>query len=252
VRRIAVDPWTSRRWLDIARDPAFLANAAERHDPSLDVFNELIEQVRRQLLKLGVLKKLHSQQQMKLAALVIDLREKFEQSTVVAREYLRRDKARSRSGPGQLRRIAQRDRRIQRDLRAQRKALEKLDPVLARYGGNRDRIAHIDAALREIGLAEIPSERAAADVADWYNRLRTHHPEPDDPRGKATEQLVHYFHDEIGLRVTDARVRTARIGNALWAWNLVISRTDSGTKDCAAIRMLIRRRTRARGARQKK
>lgn len=139
------------------------------------------------------------------------------------------------SGPSQVR-------RLQANLMALRRAFDKFknrvvrveqsdDALLGRVLENtfqlRSTLGQIQAALDKLDLSDDAVERAMQKL--WRPRIAV-----DDPTNLATRDLFEFF-VQCGLGKNDASQRIAKIGNALWGWNIQDQdRSESYTPDRSA------------------
>lgn len=234
------DPLIRYPVFDLVRNPSLLLGGRER---DIQELWHTVERYRAQLEPLGVLQDLSPQLQKELAALVLDLDVRY-QAWTNHRAYNQRLKVRSRRGPGHVRKLARKLRQIKAALEAVAGDAHKVDEEFADAV-----VPHVRAAL--VNLARVTLvppgqtvQQFTARMSGFYEQSRNQRLQSDVPRALAATQLFEHLHGSGGLPGLDAYVRTAKIGNAFWAWGYPISENDLGVKECPAIRMLISRHQR--------
>lgn len=102
----------------------------------------------------------------------------------------------------------------------------------------------LDEASAVLERLRIPAE-ALVEHAPWLRRGA------ENPEREATSTLVGFFADDCGTSHAEARVRTGKIGNAFWGWNLTVREDyrDGNAKGSDAIRKRLTRTLRSSASR---
>lgn len=213
------------------------------HQLAVTALFSAIEKVRTDLGALGVLSGLQAEQQMKVAAFVLDADSDYQYHRVrAAPDRVRALKRISKEGPGHIRTLVRILQRAKALLEGVAKRSRKLDAAFKDAVG-----APIAQAIRDIELvrANLLARRKTitertAEMSKWREGVTA-----DDLRLKRWQQgvacwLVDFFHRTASPTLNDAHVKTARIGNALGWWTYTIEPRNSG-EECAGIRMLLTR-----------
>jgi hypothetical protein len=234
---------------DLVRDPDLRQTLSLRE---AEIIDAVVEKYRRRLESVGdvihltELKRLPTLtelQQKELAALVLDIDSQC-YAWQQAESYLSGLRHRSKRGPGHVRKLAGKIASIQEDLATLVKDAGKVDVFFADGV-----VPYVTEALDVLAAVKLipPSESVqeySSRMSSWYDQVIGTQIQVEDPRRSAAVRLVQYLREIALLKASDANVRTARIGNAFWAWGYAIRANDFGVTDCDGVRLLVSRVTR--------
>lgn len=180
----------------------------------------------------GILKELNESRRIELAALVADWGAQFQMWDSRKKVFttLRSAKRQLKHHPGA---IPRRLKKAEATIKQIKKYVSVRNPFL--IGSIGEEISKIDKAFGEI------RPPTASGLNQLEEELENHpHPASCDPSNESTRELYHFFVSDCQLARNEAEVRTGKIGNAFWNWNVNICEAGAH-KGCAAIRQRIAR-----------
>jgi hypothetical protein len=188
--------------------------------------NQRKREILASLKDLRVLEHLSTRQQVRLAGHVLTISEQYDLHGRVG-GYERSVDVWCKRGPGQLRRLRSRIERAQQvltEVRFQAESISAseniyLTQTLTEDFHIGDRIAQIASALDTI---QLPSD-------EIFEYIPGHRSTASDPTTTGTELLYEFLTGECAIVPSDSTQRIARIGNALWGWNIADSDPESRT-----------------------